>query len=141
MIVAESELTQCYGSMYAAVIEFDTLTDTVRTAAEDHNLLFVGIDRAFVLCIMIARSNSMRSPSVPLTWTPSHALPQRQAADPACHGSASSGIHPAIWLKYLSEKPSSFACDKHQHLPEPVRDRQATSFSSSSTSSFICSIK
>ena len=45
----ESELTQCFCSMYAAVIEFDTLTDSVRTAAEDHYLLFAVIYRAFVL--------------------------------------------------------------------------------------------
>ena len=35
--------------MYAAIIEFDTLTDSVRTAAEDHYLLFAVVYRAFVL--------------------------------------------------------------------------------------------
>ena len=45
----ESELTQCFCSMYAAVIEFDTLTNSVRTAAEDHYLLFAVVYRAFVL--------------------------------------------------------------------------------------------
>ena len=45
----ESELTQCFCSMYAAIIEFDTLTDSVRTAAEDHYLLFAVVYRAFVL--------------------------------------------------------------------------------------------
>ena len=38
--------------MYAAVVKFDTLSDSVWTAAEDHNLRFVCGYRVFVRCVV-----------------------------------------------------------------------------------------
>ena len=38
--------------MYAAVVKFDTLTDTVGTSAKDHDLLLVGSDGVIIRCIV-----------------------------------------------------------------------------------------
>ena len=48
----EAELLQCQRSVYAAVVEFDTLSDTVRTAAQNHDLRLVGIHRILVCCVI-----------------------------------------------------------------------------------------
>ena len=49
----ESKLLECKGCMNAAVIEFDTLSDSVRTAAENHDLRLVSINGTLVLVKMI----------------------------------------------------------------------------------------
>ena len=38
--------------MDTAVIKFDTLADSVRAAAQDHNLLFVCVYRIFIRCVV-----------------------------------------------------------------------------------------
>lgn len=38
--------------MYAAVVKFNALSDTVRAAAKDHDLRLVGFDRVLVRCIV-----------------------------------------------------------------------------------------
>ena len=38
--------------MYTAIVKFDTLTDTVWTAAEDHDLILVIADRTFVFAVI-----------------------------------------------------------------------------------------
>ena len=48
----KAERFQRLGGMYAAVVEFDPLTDPVRTAAEDHDFRTVARRRAFVLHVV-----------------------------------------------------------------------------------------
>ena len=43
---------QSHRRMYTAIVKFDTLTDTVRTAAEDHDLILVIADRTFVFAVI-----------------------------------------------------------------------------------------
>ena len=48
----ESELLQGLSCVYAAVVKFDTLSDSVRTATEDHDLRLVFFHRIVVRCIV-----------------------------------------------------------------------------------------
>ena len=48
----KTKLLQRQGSMYTAVVEFDTLSDTVWTASKDHDLRLFSRNRIFVRCIV-----------------------------------------------------------------------------------------
>ena len=50
----EAELLECERSMYAAVVELDSLSDPVRAAAQDHDLLVLG-RRRLILSDVVGR--------------------------------------------------------------------------------------